>query len=199
MAGPDAGQQLETRKAGDAVARVLGPAQEGQHVLDVGGLEEFEPAEFHERDVAARELDLERAAVVRGAKQHGLLLERDAGLAVLQDPLGDVARLVGLVAHGDQLRALGRGALGPQVLGEALGRELDDGVGGREDRLGRAVVALERDDLGGRLKCCGKVEDVAHGGGAERIDRLRVVADDGEAAPFGLSASRIEACRRLVS
>ena len=32
----------------------------------------------------------------------------------------------------------------------------------------------------------GEVEDVAHGRGAERIDRLRVVADHGEAAPVGL-------------
>ena len=31
-----------------------------------------------------------------------------------------------------------------------------------------------------------EVEDVAHGRGAERIDRLRVVADDGEAAPVAL-------------
>ena len=32
----------------------------------------------------------------------------------------------------------------------------------------------------------GKVEDVAHGRGAERIDRLRVVADHGEPAPVRL-------------
>ena len=56
----DAGQQLNDAEAGDPVARVLGPAQKGQHVLDVGGLEELETAEFHERDVAARQLDLER-------------------------------------------------------------------------------------------------------------------------------------------
>ena len=40
-------------KAGDAVARVLGPAQDREHVLDVRRLEELEPAELHERDVAA--------------------------------------------------------------------------------------------------------------------------------------------------
>ncbi len=36
------------------------------------------------------------------------------------------------------------------------------------------------------LKCPGKIEDVAHRGGAEGIDRLRVVADHGEAAPVRL-------------
>ena len=38
----------------------------------------------------------------------------------------------------------------------------------------------------GGLNCVGKVEDVAHRRGAERIDRLRVVADHGEAVPAGL-------------
>ena len=37
-----------------------------------------------------------------------------------------------------------------------------------------------------RREVAGEVEDVAHGRGAERIDRLRVVADHGEAAPVGL-------------
>ncbi len=52
--------------------------------------------------------------------------------------------------------------------------------------LRRAVVAIERDDLGRRVEVLREVEDVAHVGGAERVDRLRVVADDGEAAPVAL-------------
>ena len=53
---------------------------------------------------------------MRGAKQHRLLLQRDAGLALLQHLLDDVARLVGLVADRHQLRPLRRGAVGPEVL-----------------------------------------------------------------------------------
>ena len=68
--------ELDDAKARHPVARVRGPAQEGEDVLDMSGLEELQPAELHERDVAARELDLERGAVVRGPKQHGLRLER---------------------------------------------------------------------------------------------------------------------------
>ena len=64
----------------------------------MGAVEEFEAAEFDERNVAAGQLDLQRAAVMRGAEQHRLLLQRRADLAVLQHPLDDVARLVGLVA-----------------------------------------------------------------------------------------------------
>ena len=119
---------------------------------------------------------------MRGAEQHGLLLQGGADLAVFQNLLDDVARLVGLVANGDELRPLGRLAFGPEVLGEALRCEIDDAVGSRQDRLGRAIVAVERDDLGRRAELAGEIEDVAHGRGAEGIDRLGVVADDGQAA-----------------
>ena len=77
-------------------------------------------------------------------------------------------------------------ALGPEVLGEPLARQIDHAVGGGEDRLRRAIVAVERDDVGRRTEGAREVEDVAHGRGAERIDRLRVVADDGQAAAAGL-------------
>ena len=142
----DAGQKLHQPEAGDPVARVLHKPQQGEHVLDVRGIEELEAAELHEGNVAAGQLHLERPAMMRGPEQHRLLLEADAGLAVRQHLLDDVAGLVGLVAHGDQLRPLGRGAVGPEVLGEALGGELDHRIGRGQDRLGRAVVAVERDD-----------------------------------------------------
>ena len=61
MVGPTPGRKLQHAEAGDAVARILGEAQERQHVLDVRGVEEFQPAEFDEGDVAPRQLDLERA------------------------------------------------------------------------------------------------------------------------------------------
>jgi hypothetical protein len=120
------------------------------------------------------------------AEQHGLRFERNAALAVRQHLRGDVARLLALIAHADQLRPLGRGAIGPEVLGEALVGELDHCIRRRQDRLRRAVVALERRDVGGRREVSGEVEDVADRGGAERVDRLGVVADHGEAAARGL-------------
>ncbi len=182
---PDARQQLQDAEAGDAVARILDEAQQRQHVLDVGGVEKFQPAEFHERNVAAGQLDFERTAVVGGAEQHRLLLQECALLAIFQHAFDDVARLVGLVAHRDQLRLSRRGALGPEVLGEALLGEPDDAVGGGEDRLRRAVVAVERDDLRRRAELGREIQNVAHGRGAKRIDRLRVVADDGQSASVG--------------
>ena len=104
---------------------------------------------------------------------------------VLQHSLDDVAGLVGLVAHGDELRKLRRLALGPEILGETFRGEFDHAIGGGKDRLRRAIVPVERDDVGGGGECVREIEDVADGRGAEGIDRLRVVADDGEAAPAG--------------
>ena len=103
-------------------------------------------------------------------------------LAVGEDLLGDVAGLLGFVAHIDERAAARPTARSDQrFLREALRGKIDDGVGRRQDRLRRAVVVLQRDQLGRRREVAGKVEDVAHRGGAERVDRLGVVADDREA------------------
>src|SRR5580704_6010920 len=64
----NARQQLCDAEPCDAIAKVLRPAQDGEYVLDVSSLEEFEPAEFHERNVAARKLDFETRTVMRGAE-----------------------------------------------------------------------------------------------------------------------------------
>ncbi|MHC2462540.1 hypothetical protein ACVIHD_001552 [Bradyrhizobium embrapense] len=110
------------------------------------------------------------------------MLQQRAFLTVGQHLLDDVTGLVGFIADRDEQRLAGRGPIGPQVLGEAFLGERDHAIGGRQDRLRRAVVAVERDDLGGRAELAREVEDVSHGGGAERVDRLCVVADDGEPA-----------------
>ncbi len=72
----DAGEKLQHAEAGDPVARILGEAQHRQHVLDVGGVEEFQAAIFDEGDVAAGELDLELGRVMGGAEEHRLRLQQ---------------------------------------------------------------------------------------------------------------------------
>ncbi len=144
--------------------------------------EELEAAELDEGDVAAGQLDLERAGMMRGAEEHRLLLQLHAGLAVFQHPVDDVIGLAGIVEHPGQHRLAAALAAGPQVLGVALGGEADDGVGGVEDFRRRAVVPRQRDDRRRGAKFVREVEDVADRGGAEGIDRLGIVADHGEAA-----------------
>ncbi len=117
--------------------------------------------------------------------KHGLRLEREPLLAAFENFLDHVERLIGLVAHADQKRTLGGLSLRPQILGEALVGQFDDRVGRRQDRLRRAVILLERHDIGARAEMTGKVEDVAHRRRAKRIDRLGVVADDGQPLAVG--------------
>jgi len=50
------------------------------------------------------------------------------------------------------VRPFGRNPVRPEVLSEALGRQIDDAIGGREDRLRRTIIAIERDDLGRRTE-----------------------------------------------
>ena len=60
--------QLKRAEPGDRIARVLRPAQDCEHILDMRGFEKFEPAIFNERNVAPPKLDFEKVAVMRGAE-----------------------------------------------------------------------------------------------------------------------------------
>jgi hypothetical protein len=151
----------------------------------VGGLEKLEAAELHEGDVAPGELDLEAHAVVGGAEQHRLGLEPEPGFAAGQHLIDHPGGLVGLVAQRHEPGFFAGDPLAPEILAEALLRLGDHGVGGGQDGLGGAVVAVEGDAPGGCAELAGKVEDVAHRGAAEAVDGLGVVADHGEAAPVG--------------
>ena len=96
------------------------------------------------------------------------LLADPAGLVVLG--VGDVAGDGGAVSGG-----------GPQVLLAPAAVAGDDGVGGREDVLGGAVVLLQQDGAGRGVVLL-ELLDVADGGAAEGVDGLVGVADDGELA-----------------
>src|SRR5580704_16268871 len=178
--------EMHQTEARHPVARILRKPQHRQHVLDVRAVEKLQTAELDEGNVAAGELHFERAAVVRSPEQHGLLLQQSADLPVLQHALDDVARLVRLVANADELRTFGRLTFRPQILGEAFSGEINHAVGGGKDGLRRTIIAIERDDVRRRAEMVRKIENVAHRGSAERIDRLCVVADNGKAADSGL-------------
>ena len=135
---------MQNAKTGEGVPRVFRPAQGRQQVLDVCRLDKFEPAIFDERDVAARQLDLQPPAMVRGAEQDGLVAQIDPGLAVLQDLVGDIDCLRHFVLDGHQVRQLGRQLRRGQRLGETFWSLSDDRVGSVENRLGRTIVVLER-------------------------------------------------------
>jgi hypothetical protein len=147
----------------------------------VSGFEVADAAVLDEGDAAAAELELEQIGVVAGAHQDGLVAQACPLLVVGEHAVGDLVRLLGLVPAEYELRPAALAAFASQRFRvRALGLRGDE-VGDVEDRLCGAVVALERHHLGigeGRAE----VEDVLGAGGAEAVDRLEVVADDGETA-----------------
>ncbi len=198
----DARQQLQHAEAGDAVARILGQAQHGQQVLDVRRIEEFEPAELHERDVAARQLDLERprCGARRGtAPPAPSAPARPRGAPARARPRSAPDRLRRGTSTSSGL--LGRGRRSDhRFLVKPLRGQRDHRVGGREDRLGRAIVPLQRDrcarparTAAGSRGCCAPWRrGTNRSTGRRRRPRSAP-------RPSGFSASRIEACSRLVS
>src|SRR6267143_3472511 len=125
---PNSWQQLEHSESRDVVARILGPPQDAEYILDVGRLQKLEPPVLHERDVAAAELDFEQVGVVGGAHQDGLVVQGDAGLTLLKHPFYYIVRLGLLVLRGHEKWLLLRPALREQVLFEPLTPDTYNGV-----------------------------------------------------------------------
>jgi hypothetical protein len=175
------GHQLRDPPRGQCSGRVLRPAQKRQHVLDVRRLEEAQPAVLHEGDPAPQQLELERGGVAAAAEQHRLAPQQQALLARRQHRVGDARGLRRLVGHRDEPRPAVVGPLAPQRLGEALGRERDHGIARGQQRRRAAVVLLQQHDPCRRRAAFGETQDVLDRGAAEAVDRLRVVADRGDA------------------
>ncbi len=97
------------------------------------------------------------------------------------DLAGDPLRLFLLVVRLEALDRAAAGLLRPELLVGPLRVARDDGVGGVEDELRRAVVPLELDDRRVGVVAL-EVEDVADVGAPPAVDRLVVVADDGQVA-----------------
>ena len=115
--------------------------------------------------------------LVVGAPGQDRAAAADQALDLAGDPLRLLLLVVGLEALDLRPAAL----VGPELLVGPLGVPRDDGVGRVEDQLGRAVVLLELDDRRVRVVAL-EVEDVPDVGAAPAVDRLVVVADDGEVA-----------------
>src|SRR5690606_20221761 len=74
----------------------------------------------------------------------GVVALVDEGVDLVGDESGFVVLVLGFVADDGLAFAF----VGPQVLGGAARVVGDDGVGGLEDRLGRAVVLVEDHEIG---------------------------------------------------
>ena len=187
------GRHVDDPLEGDRVRVAAQDPQVGQRVLHLAALVEAGPADQLVADPVAQERLLDRPALGVRAVHHGdvartrpaLLVvglagqERTAATDQAFDLAGDPFGLLFLVVGLEALDRPATGLLGPQLLVRSGGVPADDGMGGVEDQLGRAVVLLELDHGGVRLVAL-EVEDVAQVGPTPRVDRLVVVADDAQ-------------------
>ena len=177
----------------DAVGVRAQDAQVGQGVLDLAPGVEPGPADELVADAVAQERFLDRPGLGVHPVHHRDLARpepdvllvgppgqragpaTDQALDLAGDPLGLLLLVVGL----EPLDPDPAGVLRPELLVLARAVARDDGVGGIEDQLGRAVVLLELDHRRVRPVAL-EVEDVAQVGAAPRVDRLVVVAHDAQ-------------------
>ena len=96
------GSSFRTRKPATLSFGFSAPPEDGDHVFNVSGFEKFEATVFHERNVAAGELDFELGTVVGGSEQDGLRFQRHTCLPGVKDLLGDVPGLSRLIHHSSK-------------------------------------------------------------------------------------------------
>ena len=101
--GPIPSSICRTRNQLTWSAGLFDEPQQGEEVLDVRRFQVADAAVLDVGDAAAVELELEQRRVVAGAHQHRLLAQRHATFVLGEHALGDLARLLGLVAAEHEL------------------------------------------------------------------------------------------------
>jgi nitrogen regulatory protein PII len=164
----------------DLVGGVGEDAQVGEQIFDLGAIVEADAADDGVRQSRRRAAPLPARATARACDKRRRN-RRARGLVEAQPLNGShhELRLRPLVLGGLIAHQLAAELLGEEALLLALQVARDDGVGGVEDDLRRAVVLLQLDGVRVGMVAL-EVEDVAHVGAAPAVDRLVVVADDAQ-------------------
>src|SRR5947208_1674175 len=187
MAPPAFAQRLEALRS-DAARRQVDHALEGgivaavgeepeirERVLDLGALEEPQPAVDPVRDARRQERLLEHPRLRVGAVEDRDLAPRAPACHVLADAVGHELRLVPLVEGGVEADRLATRTGRPELLAEAAGVVPDEPVGGFQDGAGGAGVLLEAEQLRPRVVAA-ELLQVPGARAPEAVDR--VVRDD---------------------
>ena len=133
------------------VARIDDQSRVGEGALDLLAVIEAHARDHAVRDARAQHLLFEDPALRVGPVEDRHLIPRQRGLVGQSTQFGrDPATLVVLVARSIETDLLALHVVGEEVLRVTTGVLRDDRVGGVEDRLGRAEVLLEQDDLARR-------------------------------------------------
>ena len=126
------------------VVGVVDHDQVGDRIADLGPLVEARAADHLVGDLLPNEHVLEHARLRVRAVEDRELVRRPALLDVARDLGGDEPGLCVLVLGLDDVDRIALTEVRPEVLRLAVAVVVDDLVRGREDRVGRAVVLLER-------------------------------------------------------
>ena len=155
--------------------------QVGEGVLHLAPVVEARAADHLVGQAEAHERLLHHPALGVGAVEDGHVAPPVAVVVHTVDLLHQPAGLVVLVLRVVALDELAADLLGPERLGLAHLVVGDDGVGGVEDRLGRAIVLFEDHERGVRERLL-ELQDVADVGAAEAVDALVAVAHHADVA-----------------
>ena len=181
--GPDApGRVVHHPQQAEVVAGVVDDAEVGQHILDLGALEEAEAPHHPVGDAVALEGHFHLVGQGVHAVEDGAVLPLLALPVGPEELGGDVHALVPLVGGGVALDLVAVAVVGPQVLTLSPPVVADDSVGGLQDVAGGAVVLLQADDPG-VLVLTLEGEDIFNGGTPEAVDGLVVVTHHADILP----------------
>ena len=143
-----AGGYVDDAPQPQIIGGVVDNAQIGQHILDLGPVEELHAADDLIGYAVALKGILHGVGLGVGSVEHGVFLPVDAPTVVHHDLPHYTVGLVGLIEAGLDGDDFPFSVLRPQSLALAAGVVGDDGVGGVQDVLGGAVVLLQPDDPG---------------------------------------------------
>ena len=110
LAGADAGDELQRAQPARWPCGLAAKRSTASTSLTCAASRNLQAAVLDERNVAPRQLELERVAVLGAAKEHRLALQRQPRLAQREHALGDPGRLGRLVVDPDERRPLARAA-----------------------------------------------------------------------------------------
>ena len=170
-----AGGHVDDAPHPQVVGWVIDDTQIGQHVLDLGTVEELHAANDLVGHAAALEGILQRVGLGVHAVQHRVILPVHAAVIVHHHLTYHEVGLVPLVEGGLDEHLLPRAVAGPQGLALAALIVADHGVGGIQNVLSGAVVLLQADGTHAAILLL-KAEDVLDIGTPEAVDALVVVA-----------------------
>ena len=175
------GGHVDNATQTQVIGGVVDETQIGQHILDLGAVEEFHAAHHTVRHTVALEGIFQCVGLGVHAVQHGAVPPVGAPVVRHHNLAHHEVGLVTFVEGGFDQNLIPRSVLRPQRLALAAHVVADHLVGSVQDILGRAVILLQADDTGTLILRL-KAENVFNIGTPETVDALVIVSHHADVA-----------------